>query len=141
MDEYGELLDVGTELADIPDGDMYISDAVMDEISGDALNVNEPMDVSVDYSEQESFDQFLINEAEENGLIEDSFGNSELEEILSKPPDKPVISEDDYNLALEILPEEYSSKFQNAVEQGNIMLELDEFPVEPSSGPVRIRRR
>lgn len=141
MDEYGALLDVGTELADIPDGDMYFNDVVMDEIPGDALSVDAPIDVSVDYSEQESFEQFLISEAEDNGVLDQSFEMHELDNTLNDMTEKPTLTEDDVNWALENYSKEELSKFRDAIENKVILPEMDEIPSGMDSGPVRVRRR
>lgn len=141
MDEYGALLDVGTELADIPDGDMYFNDVVMDEIPGDALSVDVPIDVSVDYSEQESFEQFLINEAEDNGVLDQSFEMHELDNTLNDMTEKPTFTEDDVNWALGNYSKEELSKFRDAIENKVILPEMDEIPSGMDSGPVRVRRR
>lgn len=57
-------------------------------------------------------------------------------------PNKQIrITEDEFNLYLDVLPKEQMQKFKDLISNGKIIVEPNDLGTGEETGPVRIRRR
>lgn len=145
--EFAEAVDVPNEgfdnsfdfgsadesMIDIPE------DIEVDDISADAISSDTPLDVDVDFSEQDSFERFLIDEATENGLIEDIPEDIELEPTTDVTRDN-VISENEFDWALENLSADQLGQLKEGIISEDIKVEPDLADSEEDTGYARVRR-
>ena len=130
-----------------------------DTVDGEAISadvLDNPIVEDVDIPEmpeadQESFDEFTINEALDNGILDENELHeieekslSEIEDALNvqEAQEIPAVSKSEAEWLIEEgdLTKEELTMFRDGLDSGSIRVEEDEIPEEPE-GVARVRKR